>query len=137
MLQRRGHSSQGYALVEMLVAMAIVVLIGTLAFLAFGNQDQRRLNAEAAEIALHLQNARMRALEAGRPIEIVVAARQGVIDAGGAQLSLPNDLGVSPESAELVLQPSGGSPGLILELSRNAARKTVSLDWLTGRVAVE
>ena len=29
-------------MVEMLVAMAIVVLIGTLAFLAFGNQDQRR-----------------------------------------------------------------------------------------------
>ncbi|MCY4336427.1 MAG: prepilin-type N-terminal cleavage/methylation domain-containing protein [Litoreibacter sp.] len=137
MRRRRAHSTQGYALIEMLVAMAIVVIIGTLAFLAFGNQDQRRLNAEAAEIALHLQTARMRALEAGRPIEIVVASEQGVIDAGGAQLALPDDLRISPQSAELILQPSGGSPGLVLELSRNAARKTVSLDWLTGRVVVQ
>ncbi|MCY4181100.1 MAG: hypothetical protein OXD48_12665, partial [Litoreibacter sp.] len=69
--------------------------------------------------------------------EIVVASEQGVIDAGGAQLALPDDLRISPQSAELILQPSGGSPGLVLELSRNAARKTVSLDWLTGRVVVQ
>ncbi|MEM7472987.1 MAG: prepilin-type N-terminal cleavage/methylation domain-containing protein [Pseudomonadota bacterium] len=137
MKRRRGHIARGYALVEMLVAMAIVVTIGTLAFLAFGNQDQRRLNAEAAEVALHFQNARMRALEAGRPIEIVVSADHAVIDAGGEQLALPVGLSISPQSAEVIMHPSGGSPGLELVLTRNDARKTVTLDWLTGRVYVQ
>ena len=137
MAQRRRHTAQGYALVEVLAAMSIVVLIGTMAFLAFGNQDQRRLNAEAAEVALLLQGARMRALEAGRPIEIVVSADPRVIDAGGRQFAFDRDVDVSPSSAELILSPSGASPGLALTLTRNAARKVVTLDWLTGRVVVQ
>ncbi len=122
---------------KVLAAMAIVVLIGTMSFLAFGNQDQRRLNAEAAEVALLLQGARMRALEAGRPIEIVVSSEQRVIDAGGRQFAFDRDVEVSPQSADLILSPSGTSPGLELVLTRNDARKTVTLDWLTGRVAVQ
>ncbi|MEO9826867.1 MAG: hypothetical protein ABJF50_20900 [Paracoccaceae bacterium] len=137
MAARRSHIAQGYALVEVLAAMAIVVLIGTMAFLAFGNQDQRRLNAEAAEVALLLQGARMRALEAGRPIEIVVSADPRVIDAGGRQFVFDRDIKVSPQSAELILSPSGASPGLELTLTRNASRKVVTLDWLTGRVVVQ
>ena len=117
--------------------MGIIVLIGTMAFLAFGNQDQRRLNAEAAEVALLLQGARMRALEAGRPIEIVVSADQRVIDAGGKQFAFDRDVEISPARADLILNPSGTSRGLELVLTRKAARKVVTLDWLTGRVVVQ
>ena len=83
--------------------MAIVVLIGTMANLALGTQEQRRMNAEAAEVALLLQGARMRALEAGRPIEIVVSADPRVIDAGGRQFAFDRDVRGSPQSAELIL----------------------------------
>lgn len=117
--------------------MAIVVLIGTMAFLAFGNQDQRRLNAEAAEVALLLQGARMRSLEAGRPIEIVVSADKRVIDVGGKQVVFDRDVRLSPKDANILLSPSGNSDGLEVVLIRNEARKTVTLDWLTGRVAVQ
>ena len=127
----------GYALIEILAAMAIVVLVGTLAFLAFGNQDQRRLDTEAADVALLLQEARMRALEAGRPIEIVVSARDRVLDAGSRQIRFSDKTSIQPEQARIILAPSGSSDGLRLVMSRNDARKAVTLDWLTGRVLVE
>lgn len=124
-------------MIEVLAAMAIVVLIGTLAFLAFGNQDKRRLDAEAAEVALLLQEARMRALEAGRPIEIVLSSRDRVLDAGGRQFTFDPAIEVTPEQARLILSPSGGSDGLRVTMVRNTARKTVTLDWLTGQVRVQ
>lgn len=137
MTRRRSFTTHGYALVEILAAMAIVVLIGTMAFLAFGNQDQRRLDAEAAQAALLLQTARLRALEEGRSIEIVVSARERVLDAGGEQIRFADAVRIQPERANILLEPSGNSDGLQLILSRNEARKAVTLDWLTGRVVVE
>lgn len=136
-VRRRSDSTRGYALVEVLAAMGIVVLIGTLAFLAFGNQDQRRLDADAAEVALFLQQTRMRALEAGRPIEIVLSARDGVLDAGGRQIAFDGGVQIAPERAAIVMSPSGRSDGLRMTLSRNAAATTITLDWLTGRVLVQ
>lgn len=117
--------------------MAIVIMIGTLAFLSFGNQDSRRLEADVAEVALLLQSARMRALEAGRPIEIVVSADQSVLDAGGDQIRFDRRVDVEPDEARIILRPSGASDGLRLTLSRGEAQKTVTLDWLTGQVAVQ
>ena len=137
MPSRRRHISQGYALIEVLAAMTIVVLIGTLAFLSFGNQDRRRLDAEAAEVALLLQSARMRALEAGRPVEIVVSGDQRVVDAGGQQVAFDRSVELRPNEARGLLRPSGNSNGLSLTLSRGDARKTVTLDWLTGQVVVQ
>ncbi|MEL7349734.1 MAG: hypothetical protein AAFN17_18430 [Pseudomonadota bacterium] len=137
MRARRRHISEGYALVEVLAAMTIVVLIGTLAFLSFGNQDSRRLDAEVAEVALLLQSARMRALEAGRPVEIVISADQRVLDAGGRQIAFDRSVGIEPAEATILLRPSGNSNGLQLTLTRGDARKIVTLDWLTGQVAIQ
>lgn len=137
MRRRRSHTTRGFALVEVLAAVGVVVLIGTMAFLAFGNQDKRRLDAEVAQVTLLLQEARMRALEAGRPIEIVLSARELVLDAGGRQVSFDPVIEIVPERAELTLSPSGSSDGLQMTLTRNSARKTVTLDWLTGQVRVQ
>ncbi|MGR3511123.1 MAG: pilus assembly FimT family protein [Paracoccaceae bacterium] len=137
MRRRRSHSTRGYALVEVLAAMAIVVLIGTMAFLAFGNQDKRRLEVVAADVALLLQETRMRALEAGRPIEIVLSARDRVLDAGGRQVFFDSRVEIAPERARIIMAPSGSSDGLQVTLTRNEAQKTVSLDWLTGQVRVQ
>lgn len=137
MSRRRSHKTHGYALVEVLAAVGVVVLIGTMAFLAFGNQDKRRLDAEVAEVALLLQEARMRALEAGRPIEIVLSARERVLDAGGRQVSFDPAIEIAPERADIIMSPSGSSEGLEMTLTRNNVRKVVTLDWLTGQVRVQ
>lgn len=136
MNRRRSYRSQGYALVEVLAALAIVVMIGTLAFLSFGN-NTRQLDADAAKAALFLQEARMRALETGQAIQIVVSAKDSALAAGPRTLMLDPGLDISPERAEIILFPSGSSEGLELVLTKNEKRKIVSLDWLTGAVRVQ
>jgi Tfp pilus assembly protein FimT len=132
---RRRHAP-GFATVEVLVAVAILVLISSLAIVSFGGSDRARVTAEAAEVGLFLQEARMRALEGGRPVEIVLSAREGILAAGPAQHSFARGITVQPDTARLVLQPSGESQGLTLVLARDEAQARVTVDWLTGRVEV-
>jgi Tfp pilus assembly protein FimT len=133
---RRRLAAPGFATVEVLVAVAVVVMIGTVAVLSFGKTDRARLASEAAEVGLFLQEARMRALEGGRPIEIVLSARDGILQAGPDRLVFSRGLAVTPDAARVVLQPSGENPGLDLTLSRNAETARVTLDWLTGRIEI-
>lgn len=136
-MQRRGHTTRGFATVEILVAMAIFVLVGSLGFLALGNADRWRLANDTAEVALFLQEARMRALESGRPVEIRVSAEDRLLDAGGRQYYFARAVDIAPETARIVVDPTGRSEGLDLALSRDDQRAVVRLDWLTGRVVVE
>jgi Tfp pilus assembly protein FimT len=132
----RPSAAKGFATVEVLVAVAIVVLIGTLAILSFGGNDRARLTAEAAEVGLFLQEARMRALEGGRPVEIILSAKEGVLVAGPARHVFGRGITVSPDEARVVLQPSGESQGLDFTLARNDELARISVDWLTGKVQV-
>lgn len=118
------------------MAVAVVVLIGTLAVLSFGGSDRARLAAEASEVGLFLQEARMRALEGGRPVEILLSGRDGVLVAGPARHVFGPGITVLPEEARVILQPSGENQGLDLTLARNAEVARVSVDWLTGKVEV-
>lgn len=118
------------------MAVAIVVLIGTLAVLSFGGTDRARLNAEAAEVGLFLQEARMRALEGGRPVEIVLSGKDGVLVAGPARHVFGRGVTATPDEARVVLQPSGENQGLDFMLARGDDVARVSVDWLTGKVQV-
>jgi Tfp pilus assembly protein FimT len=132
----RGSATRGFATVEVLVAVAIVVLIGTLSVLSFGGTDRARLAAEAAEVGLFLQETRMRALEGGRAIEIVLSAKDGLLVAGSERHVFERGVTVSPDAARIILQPSGENQGLDLTLARNQEVAHVRLDWLTGKVEV-
>ena len=132
---KRRHA-KGAALIEVLVAVAITVMIGTMAFLTFGGNDRRVVALAAAETAIFLQEARARAQETGRPIEIVVNNDAGLIDAGGIQHRFARDIAITPEEATLILYPTGQSDGLTLTLSKGTQSRTVVLDWLLGQVSV-
>lgn len=131
----RRRAAQGVATLEVLVAVTIVVMVGTLGILTFGGTDRALVRAEAAETALFLQEARLRALEAGRPIEILLSSDG--LNAGGIMHDFDPRIDVSPEEAQVILQPSGASGGLTISLQRDDAVATVALNWLTGQVAVE
>lgn len=133
----RRQGAEGFATVEVMVAVAIVVLIGTLAVISFGGTDRARVTTEAAEVRLFLQEARMRALEGGRPVEIVLSAKDGVLAAGSARHVFSRGITVEPEEARIVLYPSGENAGLGLTLTRDEAVARVSVNWLTGRVEVQ
>lgn len=130
---RRRPATRGVATVEVLVAVAVVVLIGAVALLGFGGGDRARLDAEAARVALVLQQTRLRALETGRPVEIVLA--DGVLAAGRTRHVVAAGTTASAAPPRAVLHPSGESDaGFALTLRRDALTRVVELDWLTGRV---
>ncbi|MEJ8561269.1 hypothetical protein QTO30_08565 [Yoonia sp. GPGPB17] len=130
------HHARGLATVEVLVAVAIIVLIGSIATLTLGSTDRRVVARETADISLFLQQARMRALELGRPVQIVVSGSEGRIDAGGQHHQVARGVTLTPDDARLVLQPIGASDGLSITITKDDESGTVTLDWLTGRVDI-
>jgi len=133
----RRRAATGVATIEVLVAVAVILMIGTVATLTLGSTDRREVARTAAETSLFLQETRMRALELGRPIEVIVAADQGLINAGGRVHQFPRGITVSPQEARLVIQPTGASEGLTLQIAKGTHSDAVVLDWLTGRVDIE
>lgn len=133
----RRKATHGFATIEVLVAIVVILMVGTIAVLSFGGTDRRAVALEAAETAVFLQETRLRALELGRPIEIVVTAQDGFIDAGGQQHYFARGMSVSPQQAQLILQPTGQSNGLRLEFTKGSHTAGLTLDWLTGRVDIQ
>ncbi len=132
----RDRSAQGFAAVEMLVTVAIVVLIGTISIFALGRTDKAQLENDVASIALMFQQARLQAAETGRPVEVIYSQPD-------MSISTPLEIHVfgrgvtSPtESATIIIRPSGESEGLELELVSGDLNRTVGVDWLTGQVRV-
>ena len=132
----RRRRAKGVTTIEVLVAVVITLMIGSLAVLSFGGTDRRAVSLEAGEVAVFLQEARMRAQETGRAVEIIINDDAGLIDAGGVQHQFGRSITVAPQSARLLLYPTGQSDGLTLTLTKGAQSREVTLDWLTGRVAV-
>jgi len=133
----RRRNAKGVATIEVLVAVVIILLVGSIAIVSFGGTDRRAVRLEVAETALFLQETRMRAQELGRPIEIVVAGPEGLIDAGGRQHTFARGLTVSPTQARIVLLPTGQSDGLNLVFAKGNQFAGLALDWLTGRADIQ
>lgn len=134
--RRRRTGQKGFATVEVLVAVAVIVIVGTLGFLTFGNRDTARLRSEAADVALFLQQARLRAAESGQPVAVAFDDRSGALTSGTRSYVLDGGVRGSAAPARLRIAPSGENDGLILTLAAGDARTRVRLDWLTGRVEV-
>ncbi len=133
---RRRPRARGFTTVEMLVALAVFLLVGTVAIAAFSGGDRSRLRAEAADIALSLQTARLTALESGRPVAVALDSDRGVLTTGTQTRAIRNGTEATAIPARAVIRPSGESEGLRLELRRGSERLAVELDWLTGKVRV-
>lgn len=120
----------------MLVALAVFLLVGTVGIALFSGGDRARLKSEGADLALALQTARLIALESGRHVEIFVDEDARRFTINGDTYQLGRRVAVSADRSNVILQPSGTSEGLRLELSKGSERLLVELDWLTGRVRV-
>ena len=137
---RRTPGSHGFSMVEVLVATAIVMLVGTLAFLSLGRSDQAEVRAAAMRISQTVQEARLAAAEAQKPVAMAYDPRAHEISWGTRRLALAD--GVDLEWNEgrtpfaLTLRPSGESDGGRLTVSRGDARAQLRIDWLTGKTQV-
>ena len=135
--QARRRAALGIATIEVLVAVAVILMVGTVGILSFGGTDRGQVRSEAADIALFLQQTRLRSLELGRPIEIRLSADNRQLQAGDLRHDFSDNITITPKEAQLILAPSGSSDGLMMTLSKGDHVAHVTLDWLTGRVLVE
>ena len=132
----RTHRARGFAAVEMLVTVAIVVLIGTVSIFALGRTDRAQLQNEVSEIALVLQQARLQAAETGRPVEVQYSQADRSISTPTALHEFGRGVTSSTDSARILIRPSGENEGLDLVLMAGDLTRSVELDWLTGQIRV-
>lgn len=130
----RGRSALGFAAVEMLVTVAIVVLIGTISIFALGRTDKAQLENDVASIALMFQQARLQAAETGRPVEVIYSQPDMSVTTPVETHIFGRGVTSPTESATIIIRPSGESEGLELELVSGDLSRTVGVDWLTGQV---
>ncbi|MFQ6546520.1 hypothetical protein AADZ90_001075 [Aestuariibius sp. 2305UL40-4] len=136
MTPRRTRLSRGAALTEVLAAAAIVAMIGTLILVATGPGDRTRLDREVAAISVLLAQARLMAAETGRPVELVWTPDDRQLAAGPLTHRLSRNVDGPDATQRTILQPNGESDGLELTLVAGPHRRTVILNWLTGRSEV-
>jgi len=134
--RRQTRRTRGFATVEVLVTVAIVVLIGTISIFALNRTDRAQLTDDAAAIALVLQQARLQAAETGRPVEVQYSQRDRSIATPTATHTFRRAVESPTPSARVIIRPSGENEGLDLMLRAGDHRRIVSLDWLTGQIRV-
>lgn len=132
----RGHDTAGYSLLELLVVLAIIGLIATIAVPSVAvSLDRVTLTADARAVATRLRAWRNVALD--QQAEIRIAADAGRLTASNGE-SFDLSQGTVADgagAAELVISPVGASSGAI-RLKRGQAAVTVAVDPITGRVSI-
>jgi Tfp pilus assembly protein FimT len=132
--RRCSATNKGFATVEVLVTVAIVMLIGTISIMALGRSDRAVLQDDVASIALALQQARLQAAETGRPVAVVFSQDDRTLTAGSLEHTLARGVSSPNETTRIFIRPSGENEGLDLLLVSGTHSRAVELDWLTGQV---
>lgn len=133
---KKTRSTVGFAAVEMLVTVAIVVLIGTVAIFVMGRSERAQLQDDVAEIALILQQARLQAAETGRPVEVLYSQADRSLATPTAVHEFGRGVTSTTDSARILIRPSGENEGLDLILVAGDFTRSVELDWLTGQIRI-
>lgn len=133
---RRPRGALGFAMVEVLVTVAIIVLIGATAIFALGRSDRAQLQNEVAEIALVLQQARLQAAETGRSVEVVYSQQDGSLATPTQQHQFGRGVTSATKSTRILIRPSGENDGLYLVLVAGDFTRSIELDWLTGQIRI-
>lgn len=124
----------GFATVEVLVTVAIVILVSTISIAALGRPDQARLQGDVADLALALQQARLLAAESGRPVAVTYDRATQTLTTPHMTHRLQTGVTSPNDDARIFIRPSGENEGLALTLVAGDRSRVVELDWLTGQV---
>lgn len=140
----------GFSMLELLVVLAIIAAVMTIALPRFEAPGSRaNLDAVTVELAGQLKALRARAIAGNREQAFTLDAPAHTYSAGpaSAAIRLPKTVSVtfqtardvsrSAGEARLIFYPTGGSTGGRLSLTQDQSRRTVAIDWLTGTVSIE
>lgn len=139
-----GREWRGFTLVEVMVALAIMVLLAaSLPLVIQRATPTRRVAAASERLITDVQLLRARATASGRTAH--VASLPGGYrlssDAGNKDVRLPGSMrlrlsaqGEERTMSEVALYPDGTSSGARFELVDSGRRAVVELSMMTGRV---
>lgn len=144
------RSSPGFSLTEMVVVLAIFSLLTLVALPYVGaRRQQDGANDVATKLAAFMKQAKFDANRSSRPVSVEISlkgARQVKANPGGTMMPLPETVTIraatarlrtSPDEAVFVFLPNGESTGGTVSVKSGDDTRTVSVEWLTGRVTVE
>ena len=136
-------SAAGFTLVELLVVLAIIgLLIAAAPILMQSAMPGARSLAAARALAQELRQTRGQAIASGNATAIRFDTAQQIylLEPGGRAHALPRTVRFSlPAQAatQIGFYPDGSSTGGTILVGDGALRHRVSVNWLTGRIAVD
>ncbi len=143
------RSEHGFTLIELLVVLLIMGVLITLAPAAFQRVvPGLEMKASAREVAGLLREARGQAIRDNRETAVLIdtAAKVYRLDQGatGHELSARLDISLVTAASErldeargrILFFPDGTSTGGRVTLSRDDRKFDITVDWLTGLVAI-
>lgn len=143
---RPSASEGGFTLLELLVVLAILAFAALIALPRMGGGlPGAELDAGARQIAAALNEARALAVARNKTIRFALDGNQRRFTVGDSrEASLPEKLGITlitgaidvtgQASGAIRFFPDGSSTGGRIELSGRAGKRSVEVDWLTGRI---
>lgn len=141
--------SRGYTLFEVLIVLAIIALVLAAVPIMAGRRAGPEVRAAAIEVAAAMREARSEAIARFEPVafQLDVESRAYRVGSGGSAKTLPPALELALYTARKELAgetaggirffPDGSATGGRVTLSEDGQRYVVTVDWLTGAVAVE
>jgi general secretion pathway protein H len=145
---RESSCDVGFILIEVVLALAILLLIAAVVWPMVGHGTSRTQQAATAlDIATLLRIDRAAASRDGRPTgtRIDLGAR-ALIGATGRRVRVPIDLAIevttSPQCIEgpqqflIVFAPDGSSCGGVVKLKKDGQFYEIRINWLTGMIDV-
>jgi general secretion pathway protein H len=139
---------QGFSLLEILIALAILALAMTVVGVSFARSSVTfRFEAASEQLALDLREAQARALRSGKDVAVVIDVDNRTYRLQqDAPVQLVPEIAMRVVSAGQVMQagrqpafsfmPDGGSSGGSITLSLEDRISTITVDWLTGAVGI-
>jgi general secretion pathway protein H len=146
---RRRAAERGFTLLELLAVLA-VISIAVLAALPYlpGRAEAASVRAAADSIANGLRESRGLAIRQKAPVlfTLDVAERRWTVEGGGSD-ALPGDVELALETDRRLLSSAevgavgffadGSATGGRIAVRRGGVGVTVTIDWLTGAVAID
>ena len=138
------QAEAGFILVEMLVVLAIMALVATIAAPGLvSHYRSKNLETLAGEITMRLRLSRTSAIATARPKQVVVDLGARVIRFGERDIvTLPDDVKMTVVTGQetvvagrqtvLTFLPDGSASGMDIALQQKGRTARIAVNWLTG-----
>lgn len=127
-------------MIEMLIAVAVVALIGTAGIMAVGQQDANKVKQAAQQFLIAFERSRLSAVREGQPQTITYKDHQlsygNRMDEIAPEITIERQSEGASDEFTMLISPLGASDGLLLEFSLKEQRLWLNLDPITGRTSI-